>query len=79
MRAGANIRCVLTDALGWPPGDFGAFQRGEKVFEDGWRPLGPCHSSMPGSIINSALIPKTARACRSDDVGEGTQFRSSPA
>ena len=31
----ANIRCVITDALGWPPGDFGAFLRGEQVFEEG--------------------------------------------
>ena len=37
----ANIRCVITDALGWPPGDFGAFLRGEQVFEDGWRPVVP--------------------------------------
>lgn len=37
----ANIRCVITDALGWPPGDFGAFLRGEQVFENGWRPVVP--------------------------------------
>ena len=37
----ANIRCVITDALGWPPGDFGAFLRGEQVFEEGWHPVVP--------------------------------------
>ena len=41
MMTDANIRCVITDALGWPPGDFGAFLRGEQVFEDGWRPVVP--------------------------------------
>ena len=41
MMADANIRCVITDALGWPPGDFGAFLRGEQVFEAGWRPVVP--------------------------------------
>ena len=34
MMTDANIRCVITDSLGWPPGDFGAFLRGEQVFED---------------------------------------------
>ena len=37
----AHIRCVITDALGWPPGDFGAFLRGEQVFENGWHPVVP--------------------------------------
>lgn len=41
MMTDANIRCVITDALGWPPGDFGAFLRGEQVFEEGWRPVVP--------------------------------------
>jgi len=41
MMKDANIRCVITDALGWPPGDFGAFLRGEQVFETGWRPVVP--------------------------------------
>lgn len=41
MMEDANIRCVITDALGWPPGDFGAFLRGEQVFEAGWRPVVP--------------------------------------
>ena len=41
MMTDANIRCVITDALGWPPGDFGAFLRGEQVFEKGWRSVVP--------------------------------------
>jgi len=41
MMRDANIRCVITDALGWPPGDFGAFLRGEQVFETGWHPVVP--------------------------------------
>ena len=41
MLKDANIRHVITDALGWPPGDFGAFLRGEQAFESGWRPVVP--------------------------------------
>ena len=41
MMTNANIRCVITDALGWPPGDFGAFLRGEQVLEGGWHPVVP--------------------------------------
>jgi len=41
MMRDANIRCVITDALGWPPGDFGDFLRGDQVFETGWRPVVP--------------------------------------
>ena len=37
----ANIRVVLADALGWEPGDFGAFISGEQVFPDRWRMLVP--------------------------------------
>ncbi len=41
MLADANIRLIITDALGWPPSDFGAFLHGEQVFEDNWRPVVP--------------------------------------
>ena len=37
----ANIRLIITDALGWPPGDFGAFLGGEQVFEESWHPVVP--------------------------------------
>ncbi|MBK9123620.1 MAG: amidohydrolase family protein [Chloroflexi bacterium] len=37
----ANIRVVLADALGWKPGDFGAFLSGEQTFPDRWRAFIP--------------------------------------
>jgi predicted TIM-barrel fold metal-dependent hydrolase len=37
----ANIRLILVDALGWPPGDFGKFLRGEQTFPDRWRMMIP--------------------------------------
>jgi uncharacterized protein len=37
----AGIRVVLADALGWKPGDFGAYLTGEQTFPDRWRTFIP--------------------------------------
>ena len=41
MLDSANIRLIITDGLGWPPGDFGAFLRGEQVFDERLHPVVP--------------------------------------